>query len=170
MLGEDSTCAVGSALKAAPSALPAGDSLTVQRRPYTGGETVPTMLSMTFHPASLRVKDMWSAKRLASKSPNFVSSTLAPRYWLSARTSPRCCSGLIRRAANLSSIFGRARRSCSGSPCCLCPQPPQYLHHPRDWEARGPVVHRHGVFRLRDAEALDRSPSHGARDAAVSRH
>ena len=41
------------------------------------------------------------------------------------------------------------------------PESPQHLHHSRDWEAGGPVVHRHGVFGWRDAEAQDRRPCAG---------
>lgn len=113
ILGEYSTWAVGKVLNAAPSALPEGDSLTLHRRPYTGGDAVPVRLSTTFHPDSVSDRAISSAKRPASKSPSFVTSTLDPGYGLRAATRSRCCAGLIRRAASLSSILSLAVRSSS---------------------------------------------------------
>lgn len=113
--GRDLISAVGSFSAIEPKALPEAELLTVQRKPYTGGEIVPICISCMFHPASLRTEIKSSAKSPASNSPSLVTFTVDPAYGLRDATNVRCASGLIRRNANLASIFNRASLAMAAS-------------------------------------------------------
>src|SRR5882762_1875358 len=110
-LGLLSTVAVGSDLRIAASAFPAGvASLTKHLSPYGGGEMYPLMFKDTFHLASASIFIRSSANCPASASPNLVTSTAEPWYGLSAATNAEYSFGLTRRQA---SRCWSSNKSCS---------------------------------------------------------
>ncbi len=52
----------------------------------------------------------------------------------------------------------------------LCPKPSQYLHYPRNWQARRTILHRHGIPRWRDLKHLIAASANGKRNRTLAGH